>query len=696
MRRSESLRKSVWILWVIVIILLLINVGLLYALNVARLTAVESLAKAEAMLEKLSQEVVVYNVPINQSIPVKADVPLNQTLQVPINTVIPIDQQMKVPLKTLAGDVMLDVPVKTDVAIDTVVPVDFNDTIRVDTSVELNTTVPVEIAVGRTSLAGYVKQARLDVAQLKYYLSLGSEPVVEDLPDLPESANDEAQSSLTDVPIAAVATEASTAEDVNPLAATEEAESAELLAQAGHNNQLATSLGLCGHPYWPLQPGTTWTYNSASTSYTERVDTVLDDQVTLTTQYAGQDIQFNLNCTSEGLGDAYLGDMRRLTELGKLTFDNPQGVFLSKPELLEKIGSTWSQEVDVKGTLEGQHGSSLVLGRISRGRAVATYSVAGSETIETPLGPKDALRVEQKIDLSLDIDFELGEQVIPATEVAQLNNSYWFVKGLGLARMHWQGGTIKQSFEFGQTPIEQQSDLSALDQDQLVFVCVALEGKSLECKRIGGVTQTDLTISSTSEWQVPQFVFPVGATAIGDGGNGPTNSGSTTPETSDPESKSPSGPNLDDGQQSNNPPVSDNPQNEQTQLLAYAQAVNELGEQMSDSAQDFGETALKYRDDQVSLEEFHRKFDEFNPKVKQFVRSINGLNPPPKALTIHQKLTSGLAKCDQAMNLLNTWFNTFDSGLKETGAILVAECTEEVTEAGNELSVLTGVNLPSQ
>jgi hypothetical protein len=73
-----------------------------------------------------------------------------------------------------------------------------------------------------------------------------------------------------------------------------------------------------------------------------RIDgNVSNDEVYLSTQYEGRDIQFSLMCNQEGLGGKYLGDMRRISELGELTFSNPRGVFLPRPEisgLFLKIG----------------------------------------------------------------------------------------------------------------------------------------------------------------------------------------------------------------------------------------------------------------------------------------------------------------------------------------------------------------------
>lgn len=685
MRRHDSTRRSIWVLWVVVIILLIVNTALLFALNQARLTAVESLDKVETILKRLSAEVIVYNVAINQAIPVKTNVPINQTISVPINTVIPIDQKMQVPFDMLGNEVLLDVPLKVDFPIETTIPVDFNETINVDTVVELNTSVPVEIAIGQTSLAGYLQQAQRDVVQLRNQLSLsGDTSVSEDMPELSEAESKPEPETIveTNTPADETANEAPPVE-VAPAEAVNEA------ADAAVQN----SLGMCTHAYWPLQPGTTWTYNSLDSSYTERVDSLTDNSGQLSTQYEGRDMAFSLVCSEEGLGGAFLGDMRRLSELGQLTFDNPEGVFLPRVEVLEQIGQSWQQEFKVAGTVEAKQSDQVLTGQVSQGRAVAVYTPIGFETLETPLGPQEALRVEQKLDLNLEVEFELGGQLVPATQMVNLTNTYWFVKGIGLAQLHWQGGTIKRSVMLKESPVDQQDSIAALSEDQLVFVCLPLEGQALECKQKSGVAQTDLSAPATSELAIPGFILPVNLSSAGvDSAEQAGNEVGEEPSLTDTEQST----QTPDNGQSNAEEGNNGANNEQAELLNYAAGVKNFGEQISEAAQAFGEAALKYRNDTISLAEFQSKFQNFAPRAKQLIDEIEGLNPPPAAQSVHQKLVGGLAKCNQAIELLDSWFENSDGSKKETGMLLVADCTQETSKATSELSILIAQSQASQ
>jgi hypothetical protein len=670
------MQRSVPFLWGLVIILLILNLVLLFALNLARLTAIETLDRVDTMLDDLSNEVIVYNVELNQPVPLKADVPFSRTMQIPLNTVIPIDQVLSVPLKTPTGDVVLDVPVKTDFPINMDVPVDFNETINVDTVVHLNTTVPVEIDIGRTSLVGYLGQAKLEIAKLRNRLTLGGIGGAADRPAAPVPT--QAVSGLDSQP--ALISESPSGALPGASMPSTGTEATSRAAQTGTSDSDATpdkahaqaALGLCAHVYWPLQPGTEWTYNSPTTSYIERVDNVVNDKVDLSTQYEGREIQASLTCYLEGLGGNYLGDMRRITELGELNFSNPRGMFLPRPSIMEEIGGSWTQELNVTGTVQASLGDQVVKGSISRGRAVAVYTPTGFEVVDTPLGPQEALRVEQKLGLDLNIDFELGDQKVPAMEMANLTTVYWFAKDIGLVKEDWQGGTIQGRIELSQFPDIPQVTVPALPADQLLFLCTLSREGTPECARMPGVSQSGLTVPPEAELAVQTLILPDDLYAVGG-----DLAGSDADQTGQ-------GPAVSQEE----PPENSAGADEQPGLLTYSAAMSSLAERLSDAAQAFGDSALKYRDGQITLEDFQSKFLEFAPEVQGLIQEVNRLSPPPQAEAVHQKFRSGLTKCDQAVGLMDKWFDTRDSGTKDAVVLLVGGCFDEVTAAQNELTAL--------
>lgn len=658
MRQNERVPISNSILWGVVISLFILNLALLYALNLARLTAIEALSKAEVTLDKLSEEVVVYDVQINQGVPLKADVPFNQQMDIPIKAVIPIDQEMNLPFKTPAGEIMLNVPIRADFPVDTIVPLDFNQTIKVDTVVQLDTTVPVEIAVSKTALAGYLEQAKLDVVRLRNRLSFQSEAAAAEKTDTLNSA-------------------AGYDETANNSPVTESAPQVKVdEATAADNPAIKTDLGLCEHPYWPVQSGSTWTYNSPDTSYLERVETVSTEQVVVTTRYEEQDIQFNVACQPEGLGGSYLGDMRRIVELGDLQFNNPRGVFLPQPELMESAGTSWTQGFDINGTINATQGEQPVIGKIARGQAEAVYTSTGFETVETPTGPQEAVRIEQKLKLELNIDFNIADQTIPAVETINLTNVYWFARDMGLVKRHWQGGQIQREVTSPQVSVNRTDPVPALAEDKLVFMCLSGEQSTASCEQTANLTEPP-----TAELNLPTFELPVGIGTAETASMDETDAGTLGGELNSN--------NAGQSGNSENAESSVTPTEQAPDLLTpYSKNVTSLNQQMLSAAEEFGAAAMAYGNGTLSREDFQAEYSDFAPKTRQLASQINNLTPPPAAQQIHQKLVKGVAGCTKALDLLEQWFDQPDSGAKEAGIVLVTTCMADITKAQNDLDRL--------
>lgn len=665
--RRSGMTRSIPYLWAAVIILLLLNLGLLIGLNMARLAAVEALGKVETMLDQLATEVVVYDVPINQSVPMRADVPFNQTMNIPLDTVISLDQTLSVPF----GGTNIDLPIQTEVPIKTVVPVTLNEIIKVDTAVQLNTTIPVEVEVARTPLLGYLNQARFDIARVKSRLAFGSEP----LPPLAPLNPAPTEGNAAPVTESEANTEVVTENEAGLETASEEIDAAAGAVQA------EAVVETCSHPYWPLQNGATWTYNSEDTSFTQRVASVSETQVALNTSYEGEEIFFNLDCLPEQAGLSSLGDMRRLTEFGNLQFNNLEGAFLPEPAALTELGSSWTETYEVSGSVMGQRGSETVMGQITAGRAEAVYTPTGIETVETPLGAQEALRLEQQLTLELELKFAVGGEVIPAAETVSLTNIYWLAENVGLVKTEWQGGSIEQRVAEQEAT---QVELPALAADELVFVCLMLEGGAFECKNTPGISQATLTTPRETELAVPLIELPEQLDSGESEGQADTEPNQANEGTSDAPAPADSEPTATPDASADGEDTGD----DNAALLQYAAAVSQLGQQISNAADPFQEAAIAYSNDQITTEEFEAAFNKFGPAVKGLIQQIARLSPPAEAASIHQKLVGGLAKCNKGVDMLDEWLDTFDDSLKVPATLQVALCIDESSAAQKELSEL--------
>jgi hypothetical protein len=127
-------------------------------------------------------------------------------------------------------------------------------------------------------------------------------------------------------------------------------------------------------------------------------------------------------------------------------------------------------------------------------------------------------------------------------------------------------------------------------------------------------------------------------------------------------------------------------------LLAYAAAVESLGQRNSGAAEEFWEAALRYQSDQLTFDEFRAEFQDFSPTVRGVGQDLSQLSPPPEAEAVHGRLTAGMAKCDQALDLMDEWFESPSDEKRQAATLLVTGCVEQVTAAGEELTAIVGAD----
>lgn len=117
-----------------------------------------ALGEAVTGIDDFRNSTIRFDVAINETVPINAEVVLDRTLQVPINTTLPIDEEFDTTI-TVNGpfgiDIPLDitVPIKLDLPIDLTVDIPVNETIPVNTDVPVDLDVPIEIDISQTELA---------------------------------------------------------------------------------------------------------------------------------------------------------------------------------------------------------------------------------------------------------------------------------------------------------------------------------------------------------------------------------------------------------------------------------------------------------------------------------------------------------------------------------------------------------------
>lgn len=131
----------------------------------------DALRLASLQLDALAQGTFVFEVDLNETIPVEASVPFRRELLIPVQTAIRIQQEIETTIE-VDGPLGLTVPVDVRVPIDLTVPVDLeipftvDETIDVATSTRIQLTVPIEIDVSQTDLAPLAASFSDDLAEL--------------------------------------------------------------------------------------------------------------------------------------------------------------------------------------------------------------------------------------------------------------------------------------------------------------------------------------------------------------------------------------------------------------------------------------------------------------------------------------------------------------------------------------------------
>jgi len=173
------MRKIAYALLVIfVLVSLVLDVFIVVQLYRARQVALRSTAQAAVALGTLQGGTIRYTFHFQDELPVVAEVPFREKLEVPIVAAIPVsttvsvEQTLQLPIHTLLGDITVEapldveIPVAMTVPIDLSVPVEISRTVAVSATVPLDLEIPLAIPIAETPLAdflGELQRALLDL-----------------------------------------------------------------------------------------------------------------------------------------------------------------------------------------------------------------------------------------------------------------------------------------------------------------------------------------------------------------------------------------------------------------------------------------------------------------------------------------------------------------------------------------------------
>lgn len=149
----RRIKFSSLLLWVLVTASILLNVIVLNQLNSLRRAARESITEASMILADLQDETITLMIPVNETITLDTDFPVNKTVTVPIQTEVPISSAVTVNVDAgVLGGIPVSFPIYTTVPVDISVDVPIEETFNVHAPVTLDLEIPVELAVADTPL----------------------------------------------------------------------------------------------------------------------------------------------------------------------------------------------------------------------------------------------------------------------------------------------------------------------------------------------------------------------------------------------------------------------------------------------------------------------------------------------------------------------------------------------------------------
>jgi hypothetical protein len=142
----RTLRFMVGLCLIISLLSLALSAFMIYSLFSVRQTAVEELDAALEALDSFGRQGFHYEYPLNQEIPVAADIPINQELVFPVEGTVPINTTFEVPIDAgILGTFAIEVPVDTSIHVRTTVPIRVDESFYIETTIPVSMTVPIDI-----------------------------------------------------------------------------------------------------------------------------------------------------------------------------------------------------------------------------------------------------------------------------------------------------------------------------------------------------------------------------------------------------------------------------------------------------------------------------------------------------------------------------------------------------------------------
>lgn len=159
------------VLWVITIFSLLFNVVVLRQLAIARQVAQQALGDAIATVENLQNTTLTYTAVVDDTVPINADLALNESIPVPVDETLPINASVNVPVNMgPLGTHSVTIPISGSVPVNTTLNITIDQPFHVATTVPIHLEVPIQVAIKDTPLADMLGDVKIRLQALALQL----------------------------------------------------------------------------------------------------------------------------------------------------------------------------------------------------------------------------------------------------------------------------------------------------------------------------------------------------------------------------------------------------------------------------------------------------------------------------------------------------------------------------------------------
>jgi hypothetical protein len=167
-RPSRALWLVVGLCLIVSMLSLALSAVMIYSLFSVRQTTVEGLDAAIEALDSFGAQGFHYDYPLNQVIPVSADIPIKQELSFPVEGTFPINTTVEVPIEAgMLGTFVLEVPIDTSIDVKTSVPIRVDESFHIETTIPVSMTIPVDIQPDDPGLQKLLKGIREWLDQIR-------------------------------------------------------------------------------------------------------------------------------------------------------------------------------------------------------------------------------------------------------------------------------------------------------------------------------------------------------------------------------------------------------------------------------------------------------------------------------------------------------------------------------------------------